>query len=314
METKEYWKEGIDSKEYLICFLFQLRKLILIGVAGAVIGSGLYLLIMMIAARVPVYQSETVYYIDFAEGRIDAKDYYNDFTWNTVIGSDLILGRVVEQLPGHERSVVKDMITADILSDVRYLTITVQGEDAAQVEEITLALEEALVYFGTEFDGVDVRDTFDSVVKIDVSDTFDSIVKIEDSGVNKVVQPLFTWRAVFLGFVIGFFVAWFVFSVKFAVADAFYTRGNIERYLGITALGIRYRQGKKASSANVQTEETRDGVILLIPFGESCRRRTEDMMRDLKIQGRKVVGAVLIEADAKWMKLYYGALGGEECD
>ncbi len=314
METKEYWKEGIDSKEYLIRFLFQLKKFILIGVAGAVIGSGLYLLIMMIDSRVPVYQSETLYYIDFAEGRIDAKDYYNDFTWNTVIGSDLILGRVVEQLPGYERSVIRNMITADILSDVRYLTITVRGEDATQVEEIAAMLGEALVYFGTEFKGLDERDIYGSIVKIDVSDTFDSIVKIEDSGVNKIVQPLFTWRAAFLGFVIGFLAAWFVFSVQFAVADAFYTRGNIERYLGISSLGIRYRQGKRHSSKKLQIEETKDGVILLIPFGVSCRRRTEDMMRDLKMQERKVLGAVLTEADAKWMKLYYGTLGGERCD
>ncbi|MBQ7944652.1 MAG: hypothetical protein IJ326_11400 [Lachnospiraceae bacterium] len=314
METKEYWREGIDSKEYLIRFLFQLKKFILIGVAGAVIGSGLYLLIVAIDARVPVYQSVTRYYIDFAEGRIDAKDYYNDYTWNTVIESDLILGRVVEQFPDYERSVVKDMVTADILSDVRYLTITVRGEDAVQVEEIAAMLEEALVYFGTEYNGVDERDIYDSIVKIDVSDTFDSIVKIEDSGVNKVVQPLFTWRAAFLGFVIGFLAAWFAFSVRFAVADVFYTRGSIEKYLGITSLGIRYRQGKKASLVEVQTEETEDGKILLIPFGVSCRRRTEDMIRDLKRQGCKVSGAVLTEADAKWMKLYYGTLGGETCD
>lgn len=314
METKEYWKEGIDSKEYLIRFLFQLKKFVLVGVAGAVIGSGLYLLIMMVNASVPVYQSVTRYYIDFAEGRIDAKDYYNDFTWNTVIGSDLILGRVVEQLPEYERNDVKDMITADILSDVRYLTLTVRGEDALQVEEIAIALEEALVYFGTEYDGVDERDIWGSIVKVDVSDTFDSIVKIEDSGVFKIVQPLFTWRAVFLGFVIGFLVAWFVFSVQFAVADAFYTRANVENYLGIKSLGIKYRQGKKMQTTQLELEETEEGVVVLIPFGVSCRRKLEDMLRDLHQQECIITGAILVEADKRWMKLYYGTLGGKECD
>lgn len=314
METKEYWKEGIDSKEYLIRFLFQLKKFILIGMAGAVLGSGLYLIIMLMATRVPTYQSITRYYIDFAEGRIDAKDYYNDYTWNTVVESDLILGRVMEQIPGHERQEIKDMITVDILSDVRYLTVTVEGKDALLVEEIAIALEDALIYFGTKYDGVDEREILDKTVKIDVSDIFDCIVKIEDSGVNKEMSPIFTWRAACLGFVLGFLLSWFAFSVRFAVADAFYTRANVERYLGIASLGIRYGKKKSTALTQVEEEQTEQGVVLLIPFGVSCRRVVEDRLRDMKKNEQKIAGAFLVEADARWMKLYYGALGGDLCD
>ena len=82
-----YWQEGIDSKALLVCFLQKLPYLLLLGVTGAVLGSGLYLLIAVMTSEGPKYQAETEYYIDFAEGRIDAKDYYNDI----VIGSDTIV-------------------------------------------------------------------------------------------------------------------------------------------------------------------------------------------------------------------------------
>ena len=91
-----YPQEGIDSKAYLLCFLRRIPYMLLIGLTGAIIGSGLYLLIAAINNRTTVYMQETEYYIDFAPGRIDAKDYYNAFTWNDVMGTDLIMDRDIQ--------------------------------------------------------------------------------------------------------------------------------------------------------------------------------------------------------------------------
>ena len=145
-----YPQEGIDSKAYLLCFLRRIPYMLLIGLTGAIIGSGLYLLIAAINNRTTVYMQETEYYIDFAPGRIDAKDYYNAFTWNDVMGTDLIMDTMMEVLGDtYSRESVKEMITADILSDVRYLTITVQGEDEKKVEDVSSAVQEALTALGS---------------------------------------------------------------------------------------------------------------------------------------------------------------------
>ncbi len=73
------------------------------------------------------------------------RDYYNAFTWNDVMGTDLIMDTMLEVLGDtYSRESVKEMITADILSDVRYLTITVQGEDEKKVEAVSSAVQEAL--------------------------------------------------------------------------------------------------------------------------------------------------------------------------
>ena len=51
-------REGIDSKALLLCFLKKIKYLLLIGVTGAVLGSGLYLLITAIHNLDPVYEKE----------------------------------------------------------------------------------------------------------------------------------------------------------------------------------------------------------------------------------------------------------------
>ena len=78
-------QQGIDSAAMLVTLITKLPVLLALAVAGAILGSGLHLIITFIQTREPVYVSETEYYIDFAEGRYEAKDYYNDFTWNDVL-------------------------------------------------------------------------------------------------------------------------------------------------------------------------------------------------------------------------------------
>ena len=218
-----YPREGIDSKAFLICFLKRIPYMLLIGLTGAIIGSGLYLLIAAVNNRTPVYYQETEYYIEFAPGRIEAKDYYNAFTWNDVMKTRLILNKTMEQLgSSYSQESVKEMITADILSDVRYLTITVKGTDASLVEAVSNATEKSLEEFA--------RDKAE----------FDSITQIEDNGTELLQQPLFTWRAAFLGFLIAFLLAFFRFCIHFGLNETFYTREQIRKELGIPVLGLCY--------------------------------------------------------------------------
>ena len=94
-------QQGIDSAAMLVTLITKLPVLLALAVAGAILGSGLHLIITFIQTREPVYVSETEYYIDFAEGRYEAKDYYNDFTWNDVLSIDPILGKAMEALGGN---------------------------------------------------------------------------------------------------------------------------------------------------------------------------------------------------------------------
>lgn len=225
---EKYWQEGIDSKAFLIYLLYRLPYVLLIGVTGAILGSGLYLLVASIQARVPMYQSETEYYIDFAEGRLEVRDYYNAFTWNDVIATDEILGKAMEQLGAdYDRTCVKEMITAEMPSDVRYLTVYVTGTDTEKIAKITDALTSAMEGFAAE------------------KDEFDRIYLIEDNGVNKVAKKWFTWRAAFLGFLLAFLVAGFVVAFRFILGDRIYTKTDITKKYGLPALGLLYGKDNK---------------------------------------------------------------------
>lgn len=220
--------EAVDSKALFVCFVKKIPVLILLAAAGALAGSGLAFLVIRVKLATPAYISETEYYIDFAEGRLEARDYYNDFTWNDVLATDPILGRAMETLgDGYVREQVRGMITADILSDVRYLTITIRGADAAAVGAVQEALTEALTAYG------------------DLRKEFDSIQKIEDSGVVRERIEGFPVRAAALGAVLFAGIGIFVIAFRFGLGDSVYTKADITRYFGVPAYGLLYKAGNR---------------------------------------------------------------------
>lgn len=332
-----YLQDRTDAKACLTSFILRIPYLLIIAVAGALIGSGLYLLIASLSWKTPAYYAETEYYIDFADGRLEAKDYYNDFTWNDVMATDPILGKAMEKLGDtYMREDIKEMITADILSDVRYLTITVEGTDAQLVDRVSKELKSSLVAFGAD------------------KEEFDSISQIEDNGVKQREKKYFTWRAAVLGtlvFAIGYIL---VFFVHFNSKEQFLTRTDVMQYLQVNALGmlmkagskkyainnecmenIRYmkdKQEKKVVYLNLGKEDSLEqqlteqdttvfsvnslnsecyetiressGVILCIPWGVSIKSKVTDVIHNLRVQDCHVIGAVLTEADSKWLSLY----------
>lgn len=336
--------DTIDSKALFTCFIKKIPALLILAVTGALTGSGLHLIIALIDLSTPVYVSETEYYIDFAEGRLEAKDYYNDFTWNDVIATDLILGKAMTVLgDGYEREQVKNTITADILSDVRYLTITIEHENAEDVEKIRDALQFALESFG------------------DSMEEFDAIAKIEDLGVVQREADVFAWRAALLGALILFGIGIFMIAFRFSLGDCIYTKTDIVNYFELPVYGLLYsknndkdgRQEKMliagirklsenarelffaeaAESGFVQTllqeleklekfeavklkkfdsASARAGteLIMVIPFGVPCRRVITDEINQLRQQGYSVVGAVLVNVDKSWMDIYFGKWNG----
>lgn len=306
----------LDSKACLVTLFMKIPQMLMIAVAGALIGSGLYLLIAIIGDRVPQYMSKTEYYIDFADGRLEAADYYNAFTWNTQLKNDLIVGNMMERLGNnYNRTEIENMITGEILSDVRYLTITVKGEDAQLVDIVSKEMQISIEEFG------------------DRMEEFDEIYQVKNSGVNLIVTPRFTVRAVILGLVIGFLAALVYNLVHFSMGDSLYTKTDVIYRFDIPCIGIQSKKKDaklekeyvcnldyvkkkypeicvlsiaKDEMNNVRYEKVRsmNGVILMIPFGKPYVRKTLSILENMKLQDCNVVGIVLTEADDTWLKLY----------
>ena len=345
-EEEMMMQQGIDSAAMLVTLITKLPVLLILAVAGAILGSGLHLIITFIQTREPVYVSETEYYIDFAQGRYEAKDYYNDFTWNDVLSIDPILGKAMEALDGnYDREQIRSMITADILSDVRYLTITVKGGDAELVRRVKDEIGTALEEYAK------------------LRDEFDSIEKIRDSEITQEQPQYFTLRAAFLGAAFLAAIGLFVIFLRFCKGSEFYTKSDIAKVLGIPVYGLTFRNGHQNNSShtfakyqadrlvenmklltdryaelflmdasngdevqafleNMKTCDIKtDGmkpyrfenngkacaILVVVPFGKHYREKITDEINDAKLRDCTIVGAVLTDVDRTWAHIYYGS-------
>lgn len=339
-------QQGIDSRALFATYITKLPGLFLLAVAGAILGSGLNLIVVLVKTQDVCYVSETKYYIDFADGRYEARDYYNDFTWNEAILGDEILGRAMELLgSAYDRNQVSAMVSARILSDVRYLTVYVRGQETEQVEAVRNAIEAALGAFGA------------------AKDEFDTIYQIGDLDIVQEKVPYFGWRAALLGAVIAAGTGVFVIAFCFCMGSVFYTKGDIAVRLGIPACGMTFQGGDDRSRVTIlekrqaemltadlkmlteryprillldasggqeaalflqdirdrgladcscfqicDTKEYADGdsaVMAVIPFGKPYRERIADEIGYAQLHGAEIVSAVLTRADRKWMGIYY---------
>ncbi len=334
-------RQGIDSKALLVTLIRNLPRLLLLAVAGAVLGSGLHLVLVLYQSGTAMFVAETEYYVDFADGRLEAKDYYNDFTWNDVIATDLILGRMMEELgASYDRAEVKQMITADILSDVRYLTITVKGRDEGEVAKVSAAFEHAIMVFA------------------DSKDEFDAIDKIEDNDIVREQPKWFAKRAALLGAAIFAGTDVFFVLLAFLAGDRFYTKTDVMKFLGLTVEGMLYRSGNQQSGRQerrlvdgilnllkahdkIYLLDASDGqdaalfvkrlaalhagincdallpceqystdenavLLVVVPFGIVYREKITDEINNAVTHGGTIVGAVLTECDKRWSDMYYG--------
>ena len=334
-------RQGIDSKALLVTLIRKLPQILLIALAGAILGSGLRCVFVLYRSGRAMFVAKTEYYIYFADGRLEAKDYYNDFTRNDVIDNDPILGRMMNELgEGYDRAVVKQMMNADILSDVRYLTITIKGTDAAQVSVISAAFENAITQFGKSMD------------------EFDAIYKVEDNGIEREQPVWFVWRAAWAGAVVFAGIAVFLIVLAFMVGDRFYTKTDLMKYLELPVLGLLYGSGNRKSgwqecrltdelkkllenhkriylldaadgqdaalfleqiqklgadvdcNAMLPCEQYDTGknavLLVIVPFGKIYREKITDEINYAMMHGGTIAGAVLTECDKLWIGMYYG--------
>jgi capsular polysaccharide biosynthesis protein len=297
--NEKYMKQGIDSKALVTTLIMKLPILLVIAVTGAIVGSGLNLILALYEKSNAKYVSETKYYIEFSPGVLDAADYYNDYTWNDVIGTDLILGRIMEIIGnGYDRSDVKGMIEADIVSDVRYLKITIKGDNTDAVSTVQSAFEKALAEFG------------------DTMNEFTSIYIIDDSGISKEQVSYFTFRAALLGAFIFLFISLFVIIFVFCLGSSFYTKRDISKTLDIPVLGTSFKDGEYKGVIHMPTlkyndmfycdENDKNKLIVIIPFGKSYREKITDEIYDMELKGMKVTGAIMTDVDNSWYRIYRG--------
>ena len=139
-------KQGMDLKRLVLCLQGKIWLLIILTIVGAVIGGVSYQIAR--AMRMPIsYEAVSKLYISFGVDESgEIYQYYNGYTWNELIDTDPIMDCVEANLPkDYKREDVIAATKAEIISDIRLLTVTIEGSTEKAAREMQAAVEKGLV-------------------------------------------------------------------------------------------------------------------------------------------------------------------------
>lgn len=357
MENERFMQEGIDGKRVL--WLIGKKIWFFIGAvfAGAVLGGGIYLLVHLVLASQREYEAVSKIYLHF---NCEPEDFnelaYNGYTWNDLMATDPILDYTMEKLPPEvDRETVIKATKAEILSDIRLLTITITADRAELAGQIMEATQAALVRLG------------------ETDPLFESIEVYSTTEPKQILWDNRTLRAAVAGAVIALSAALIAAAFYYVMDDSVYVAADVERRYGIPAIGIlaegsgkwterfdaefvvncRYlgrnmerlalvgvdakadveKAGKRMSLLLEQSEgaengcpekmEIRnegmpeedteayarlreaDGVLVAVRFGGKNGKAMERLLGNLRKQDCKILGAVIVDAKADFLRMYY---------
>lgn len=224
--NEDYKNRGMDLKRFTLYFQKKIWIILLLILVGGTIGAISYRMVRTV--KMPVeYESVSKLYITFNQDENgDVYQYYNGYTWNELLDTDPILIAIMNHLTGYEEEEVKDATSAEILSDIRLLTITVKGDSEKMVREIQAAVEEGLADYA------------------DQSEELRRIVTIRSDMPKRIYWSDDTTKAMIAGALLFGLVGFLVFAFMYVLDDGIYVQADVERRYPYKALGIMTRNQK----------------------------------------------------------------------
>lgn len=290
MKKNDYAKEGIDFKRLRLFF----RKRIWIVVLMAVIGGGIGALTYQVvkALNMPIqYQAVSKLYITFnVDENGDVYQYYNGYTWNDLLHSDLVVGCILGYLPEtYKKEDVSEATEASILSDVRLLTVTTTGEDEKTVREIQNAIQMGLAAYAT------------------INPELQGITTIRSIAPKRIFWEDRTTTSMTIGAVLFGLVTLFGYAILFTIDEAIYVQSDLEKRYPYKALGIMPRSQKglqpylQELKANIFHELKDDRSLILIDIDDHADLRAADMEKILNWQeGGNLSGVDAVSGELVW--------------
>ncbi len=270
-------------------YLRLFRKIWIIPVAliiGALIGGGLYTLATVTFGPQRLYKADATLYINFAydENKGSLVDYYNAFTWNTLIPTDEIMETIVEDLEKNGINVISEAVSkatdttgsgniltmdelrgainADIPSDVRVMVLSATHADKEIADKIMRASVKAMVRYGN------------------INDAFDSIKKLGENAARLVTYSDRTKVAVIFGAICAAVIAILGLMLIDVLDDAVYIPEDAEKRYNTSVLGTLFKNSDgneeffrnelKAAFTNISAGKSQIAVISMDSVTDSA--------------------------------------------
>ncbi len=331
-----YMQRMIDWKRVWLLFRNKIWILVVATLVGALLGALGYKLVDAITYEGQYYRVSSDYYITFNEDE-NGVDYYNAYTWDSILRDDPVVDVVMEYLPADiNREEVKAAVTGVMLSDYRILTVYADSLDPQFAEMVADAYEKGLVAFE---DKISMLDTIERWSREDVAPIIEN-----DYMIN---VALFSGAAAFV-------IALLLMAFFYILDDSIYLENDFIQRFDIPFLGMLTKKGSEACKQELKdnlahlckadgmyylvawdnkmdaaTEETikellpaisgtlsvqgedldilrgSEGAIVVLPWGSRNGRIADKLFRFLTKQDCKIAGAILTDADDTFLKAYY---------
>lgn len=318
MRDRRYADDGMDIKKYLICLMGKLPLIFGAVIGGALLGVIVYAVVRTVPESEREYTAYAKVYLDFAADETgEVYQAYNGYTWNDLMAADPIMELMLRHLPADfTREETAAAVRAEILSDIRLLTITVTTNRAQRTDAILGAAVGALETYGGQ------------------AKEFLEIHAIQKTEAALVVADSRMAQAALVGGFLGLFLSLFGFSLYYVMDDRIFVAGDVRKVTDLSFVGypsggerlqqdyqtniayLREKRGdvricevdqdKPFSGEELQELRRADGLVLSLPFGQIHGTFLFYVSEQLKTQDCALCGVAVRDADERFLRKYYG--------
>ncbi len=290
-KNEEYLNRGMDLKRLMLYLQRRIWLAVVLAILGATCGGVIYQVAR--SMKMPVeYEAVSKLYISFGHDESgEVYQYYNGYTWNDLLDTDPIMDLVMKGLPGYEREQVSEATTAEILSDIRLLTVTVRGENEKFVREIKNAVEAGLREYARDDEELEQ-------------------IKVIRSGVpERVYWDDRTTSACVTGAVILGVLALLGILFGYVLDEAVYVQEDIEKRYPYKALGILTKNQKglqpyaRELKANIRYMMGEGRTFAIVDMADHGDTRRLELERLLNSEGLEAfTGTAPEEEELSWSR------------
>lgn len=331
-----YMKQLIDWKRVWMLFSKKIWLILVATVAGALIGGIGYKLVETATSEGQFYRVTSDFYITFTEDE-NGVDYFNAYTWDTILRDDPVVDVVMEKLPADiTRDQVKAAVTGEMIGDYRILTVYATSLDPEVADAIAKAYVTGLAEFANKID------------------LLDSIELWSQEEVSPVIENDYLINMMLFGGVVGFVLILLLMAFFYILDDSIYIESDCTQKFNMPFLGLITRKESEMAlqelkdnlsyfcksdqeyylvswdnsveqrivdmltkmqpaiqgSLSVKGEDLEilrksAGAIIVLPWGRKNGRIADKLVHFLQKQDCKLTGTVLIDADDAFLKTYY---------
>lgn len=272
----KYGNEAADLKLLLIYFIKRIRYVFYAVIAGVFLFAATYYLTTYVFADEQQYVVTGEFYLVYSDDvRLD-NVYINDYTWQNLIKTDKAVEHAMTKIRSNvTEEYVRDSVTAGLVSDVRFVTLTVTANEPDLAIEIANAFQDTIFFLAEEMKDIDTVTVFtkpDSAQKVTIDDR--------------------TGRMAITGAVLGVVVSVTWIVLQYVFDDSVYVPRQFEQRYGIPVIGtclhnkgsINISQNMIGQKTNVDSRQIWTQEALKINYEKYTEGCKKVMVVDTSVQ------------------------------